>query len=89
MWAISPPASSVLELTDTARDSCTIQWSAVAPPAHSLITGYIVYIDDGLDGDFSVGYDGSTNPSLVFAKISGLNYRTIYRIKVAALNKAG
>lgn len=63
IWAVSPPAASVIELTDTARDSCTVQWAAVAPPANSLITGYMVYIDDGLDGDFSVGYDGSTNPS--------------------------
>jgi hypothetical protein len=61
----------------------------VAPSAYSLISGYIVYIDDGLDGDFSIGYDGRTNPSLVSTKIAGLVPRSIYRIKVAAVNKAG
>jgi hypothetical protein len=54
-----------------------------------LITGYQVLIDDGLDGAFSVGYDGSTNPSRVNTVISGLTSRTTYRLKVIAQNKAG
>lgn len=44
---------------------CQVSWTAVTPPANSLITGYIVMIDDGYDGDFTVGYNGSTNPSLL------------------------
>ena len=46
-------------------------------------------IDDGLDGDFVTGYDGSTNPSKVYHTIEGLNSRTTYRLKVLATNKAG
>lgn len=48
-----------------------------------------MYIDDGLDGDFVRGYDGTHNPSQINAQISGLNERTIYRLKAVAINKAG
>lgn len=54
-----------------------------------MITGYIVLIDDGLDGNYKVGYDGSSNPSLLYTTISNLNSRTTYRLKVQAINKAG
>jgi hypothetical protein len=46
-------------------------------------------IDDGLDGDFRIGYDGSQNPSKVFETIDNLNERTTYRLKVYATNKSG
>ncbi len=48
-----------------------------------------MYIDDGLDGNFTVGYDGGKNPSKVFTTIYGLNSMTIYRLKAVATNKAG
>jgi hypothetical protein len=66
-----------------------VQWLAVTPPTNSLITGYQVYIDDGLDGAFTVGYDGRSNPSQMSAVISGLAPRTTYRLHVVAINKAG
>ena len=46
-------------------------------------------IDDGLDGEFKIGYDGSSNPSKVFTTIENLNQRTTYRLKVFATNKSG
>ena len=49
--------------TDTSQDSCSVQWTAVIPPTNSLITGYVLYIDDGLDGPFTVAYDGRDKPS--------------------------
>jgi hypothetical protein len=89
IWAIDLPSATELTLTDTSRDSCSVEWNSVTAPENSLITGYQVLIDDGLDGLFSVGYDGSANPSQVNAVISGLNSRTTYRLKVLAQNKAG
>jgi hypothetical protein len=91
IWAIDLPDTPSLTLTDTSRDSCSLQWTVITPPGGSswLVTGYIVYIDDGLDGDFVRGYDGTSNPSQINSTISGLNERTIYRLKVVALNKAG
>lgn len=90
MWAIDvPSAPTALTLTQTSRDSCSVQWTAINPPPNSLITGYVVLIDDGLDGAFSVGYDGSSNPSKVFTTVENLTQQTTYRLKVYALNKAG
>jgi hypothetical protein len=40
IWAIDVPSSSVLTLTDTSRDTCSVSWTPVSPPANSLITGY-------------------------------------------------
>lgn len=89
IWAINLPSAPTLTLTDTSRDSCSVQWSIVSPSANSLITGYLVYIDDGLDGDFVIGYNGQDNPSQISTTIEGLTSRSIYRLKVAATNKAG
>jgi len=58
-------------------------------PANSVITGYVVLIDDGLHGSFRVGYDSSRDPSKTNATILGLNSSITYRIKVNAQNKAG
>lgn len=80
IWAVDLPAATTLTLTDTSRSSCSVQWSAVSPPANTLITGYQVLIDDGLGGAFSVAYNGKTNPSLLSAVIDGLNSRTTYRM---------
>lgn len=69
IWAVDVPTAPVLSLTDTSRSSCSVQWTAVNSPLNSLITGYVVYIDDGLDGNFVVGYDGKSNPSKIFTTI--------------------
>lgn len=71
-WAINTPTAPVLSVLKTSRDSCTLSWTAVPPPAFSLITGYILLIDDGLGGDFSVAYDGSVNPSLQTYSVENL-----------------
>lgn len=52
IWAIDLPDAPVLSRTDMSSDSCSVQWGAVTPPTNSLITGYMLYIDDGLDGEF-------------------------------------
>jgi len=65
IWAVNLPDATTLTLTDTSRSSCSVQWNPVTPPANTLITGYQVLIDDGLGGDFSVAYNGRTNPSLL------------------------
>ncbi len=63
-WAINTPDAPTLTVTNTSRDSCQVGWTAVTPPAFSLITGYTLMIDDGKGGEFTVAYDGSINPSL-------------------------
>ena len=61
----------------------------MTPPTNSLITGYVILIDDGRDGDYSVGYNGANNPSILTYTIQNLQSQTIYKILVYAINKAG
>ena len=58
IWAINVPSAPTLSLTDTSRSSCTVNWTAITPPANSLITGYLLYVDDGLDGFYKVAFNG-------------------------------
>jgi hypothetical protein len=89
IWAVETPPAPVIQVTDTSRDSCSVQWSSVAPPAGSLVTGYVVLIDDGLYGAFRIAYDGRTDPSKFDATVFGLRPQTTYRLTGYALNKAG
>lgn len=56
-------------------------------PQKWLVTGYHIYIDDGLDGEFGLAY--KAQPSETIKEIAGLTERTIYRLKIATQNKAG
>ena len=72
IWAINVPDAPTLTLTDTSRDSCSVQWTTVTPPANSLITGYVLEVDDGLDGEYSIAYNGRDNPSTTSYTAEGL-----------------
>ena len=89
MWAVTTPTAPTLSINATSRDSCSIQWTAVTPPTDTLITGYVVLIDDGLSGPFNIAHDASTDPARLNATIYGLKARTTYRLTGYALNKAG
>lgn len=89
IWAVDTPSAPSLSLLDTNRSSCTVSWSEVTPPMNSLITGYRLYVDDGLDGDYQLAYDGKDRPSVLMKTVEGLSSRLTYRLKVTALNKAG
>jgi hypothetical protein len=78
IWAVETPDAPVITITDTSRDSCSLAWSALDPPANSLITGYVVLIDDGASGEFREAYNGRTKPSTVDATIYGLAAKTTY-----------
>ena len=89
IFAVATPSAPTLSVTDTTRDSCSVAWSDVTPPATSLITGYVVLIDDGKSRSFRVGYDGRNDPSNFEATIFGLTQMTSYRLVAFAVNKAG
>ena len=72
IWAINLPDAPTLSRTDTSRNSCSLQWTPVTPPSNSLITGYRLYVDDGLDGEFNVIYDGRDEPSVLSYTVDGL-----------------
>lgn len=89
IWSVEVPSAPSIQIIDTSRSSCSVQWTSVVPPYPTLITGYIVMIDDGLDGAFSIGYNGLSNPSKFEATIENLEMQTTYRLKVYATNIAG
>ena len=89
IWSIDVPTAPTLSLTDTGRDFCAVAWTSVTPPANSLITGYILYVDDGLDNEFKIAYDGPNYPSTFANQVTDLQPRRTYRLKVLAMNKAG
>lgn len=47
IWAVETPPAPTIAVTGTSRDSCTVSWSAVTTPVNSVITGYMILIDDG------------------------------------------
>jgi hypothetical protein len=47
-------------------------WSPVTAPATTLITGYVILIDDGRTGPFVIAHDGSINPQVFESTIYGL-----------------
>lgn len=88
-WAIDTPGAPTVSVIGTTRDSCQVSWSAVTPPANSLITGYVILIDDGHGGSYSVAYNGRNNPSVLSYSIQNFQSQTNYNIIGFAVNKAG
>lgn len=65
-----------------------LAWSAVTT-SDLPIKGYYLWVDDGLEGDFNIVYDGSTNPALLHYLVSNLVPGRTYSFKVQALNING
>jgi hypothetical protein len=89
MWAVDPAPATTISVTGASRDSCSVLWTPVVDPSGQLVTGYVILVDDGRDGHFRVAHDGSTNPSVFEAVITGLVPHMTYRITGYALNVAG
>ncbi len=53
------------------------------------ISGYLLYVDDGLTGVFSLVYDGSLNPKTVSYRVNDLVPGRTYRFKVKAIDYNG
>ena len=53
------------------------------------IRGYVLQIDDGLAGPFSIAYDGSFNPQLTEYIMTDLVASRTYRLKVYATDVNG
>ena len=89
-YAVDVPSAPSLSVQDSTRDTCTVSWTEVTPPTSTVIEGYVILINDGLDGDdFAVAYNGEFNPSKFSAVLEGLSARRSYLIKGYAINKAG
>ena len=89
-YAVDTPTAPTLTVSNSTRDTCSVSWTAVSPPTSTVIEGYIILINDGLDGNaFTIAYNGKYNPSQFQATLGGLSARRNYQIKGYAVNKAG
>ncbi len=89
-YAVDIPSVPTLSVTASTRDTCTITWSEVSPPANTVIQGYVLMINDGLESDtYSIAYNGQHNPATFKAVVEGLSARRNYKVKGYAINKAG
>lgn len=83
----SVPSSLVLS---AATDPAVIiaQWTAPISLNGDVISGYRVYIDDGLGGSLNLVLDGDSSSTYVYT-ISNLICGLFYTVAVSAKNSAG
>jgi len=53
------------------------------------MSGYMLYVDDGLTGVYNLVYDGSLNPAQVTYRVNDLVPGRTYRFKVRAVDYNG
>ena len=66
-----------------------VEWDEVTANDDITTSGYILYIDDGRNGDFRVVYDGSGSFYVLTFAATGLETGLPYRFYVKALNING
>lgn len=72
------PKDILVDWQRSDQDNLLIKWSAPETEPASLITGYLLEIDDGNGGQFALAYDGSqdnNNLEALVSVTSGLQYR--------------
>jgi len=69
--------------------SIYVQWDAVTSTDGIQITGYKLYKDDGLNGAYTLLYDGSNYPYILTYSAVSLTTGLPYRLKVTSLNING
>ena len=86
-----PEAPANLVRVASTRNSISVVWDEVADtqlPA-GLTTGYSLYIDNGLHGDFILIYDGEGVPTVRHFEAKGLVTGRHYRFYVISTNHVG
>ena len=66
-----------------------VEWDEVAAVNDIITTGYLIYIDDGRNGDFHIVFDGTGNFFTLSFAATGLEIGLPYRFYVKALNING
>jgi len=86
----TPPAPSapVKNAVLSNSTSMFISWGEVTT-ADLPILGYVLWIDDGLGGDYSILYDGSLNPQKLNYQVFDLAPGFTYNFKVQAVDING
>ncbi len=88
----TPTSAPTLTATVSKSSSTSVylSWTAVTPATGELsILGYTVSYKLATDSTYQQGYDGSSNPSQLYAMISGLTAGSTYSFLVYAVNFNG
>ncbi len=84
----APPAPTNFIEASSSSSTAKVIWDKVTT-SDLPVLGYIVQMDDGLGGDFSVVYDGQTNPQVSSYTAEGLEPGRDYIFKVQAVDING
>lgn len=84
-----PPTDIVIDWDLSTKTSLNVKWSDPVNTPASPILGYVLYIDDGDGGQFSVAYDGSVFPGITNYSVENLTNGLLYRFKARSLNYNG
>lgn len=86
-----PPAPSAPTKVEheSSATSITVEWSRVFSADGVVVSGYILFMDDGFDGEFTVVYDGSNDAFTTKATVVELQSGLSYRFKVQSKNING
>ena len=81
------PDAPVLETSS--KNSITIAWNPPTSDGGSPITGYRAYMNNLINDEWTLIYDGLNYPSTLTFKESGLTAGKYYRFRVSAINYVG
>lgn len=86
-----PPAPSAPTKVEheSSTTSITVEWNRVFSADGVVVSGYILFMDDGFDGDFVMVYDGSKDAFTTKATVVELQSGLSYRFKVQSKNING
>jgi len=82
------PTAPTKVAADSGETYITLAWTTSADTELPVI-GYILNMDDGYGGDFSVIYNGKNYPNVLTYTVYGLNTGLTYRFTLQALNANG
>ena len=86
-----PDAPTGLARVSSTRTAISLEWNKSSDtqlPA-GLITGYLLYMDNGIHGDFDLVYNGEGVPTVRNFEATGLVTGRPYRFYVVTLNHVG
>jgi len=88
-WRCSavPAAPQGLTKVSGTASSVTISWAPVTDTDYAILTGYILYYDDGYDGNFNQVTISSTSQTQY--TVAGLTNSLTYRFGVKAVSEVG
>jgi len=89
LMAVNPPDAPTIVADEASRTVSSINLKFVpgASNGGSLITGYLLYRDQGVAGSpFTLIYNGTTYPEIIFFNVTELMTGHIYNFKLYSMN---